>query len=140
MEQYQFLSIEQVDALDEFIKEIKCNLCNEIMNEPFTTPCSHNFCKICIDNFLSKNNYCPDCKLLVYPRDVKHNAMLSNVILSFQDLMDSLYNWKRILYNYLDDSTSTPDTQAIKKLTNEVNEKNGLLKREENIISLLRSI
>ncbi|MCL7050076.1 hypothetical protein MKW94_015306 [Papaver nudicaule] len=33
------------------LKELKCQLCQEVMSLPITTPCAHNFCKHCLEAF-----------------------------------------------------------------------------------------
>ncbi|KAI3847611.1 hypothetical protein MKW92_039199 [Papaver armeniacum] len=36
---------------DKVLKEFKCQLCRQVMSNPLTTPCAHNFCKHCLEAF-----------------------------------------------------------------------------------------
>ncbi|KAF0890612.1 hypothetical protein E2562_003808 [Oryza meyeriana var. granulata] len=33
---------------DRLLKEFRCSICKNVMEEPVTTPCAHNFCKKCL--------------------------------------------------------------------------------------------
>ncbi|XP_027031900.2 E3 ubiquitin/ISG15 ligase TRIM25-like isoform X1 [Tachysurus fulvidraco] len=44
-----------------------CPVCQELLKDPVTTPCGHNFCKVCINEFWDKEAQrsvysCPQCK------------------------------------------------------------------------------
>ncbi|EEF32828.1 E3 ubiquitin-protein ligase ORTHRUS 2 [Ricinus communis] len=34
---------------DRLLKEFSCLICRQVMNQPITTPCAHNFCKSCLE-------------------------------------------------------------------------------------------
>ncbi|KAI3837077.1 hypothetical protein MKW98_005410 [Papaver atlanticum] len=36
---------------DQVLEEFKCQLCRQVMSNPLTTPCAHNFCKHCLEAF-----------------------------------------------------------------------------------------
>ncbi|XP_026440274.1 E3 ubiquitin-protein ligase ORTHRUS 2-like isoform X2 [Papaver somniferum] len=36
---------------DKVLKEFKCQLCRQVMSDPLTTPCAHNYCKHCLEAF-----------------------------------------------------------------------------------------
>lgn len=55
--------------LTKFIKlynekiDLNCPICKEILNEPVTLPCSHNFCKNCIETSIKVVcQQCPCCR------------------------------------------------------------------------------
>ncbi|KAI3965040.1 hypothetical protein MKX01_013971 [Papaver californicum] len=35
--------------MNQLLNALKCQLCREVMNRPLTTPCAHNFCKVCLE-------------------------------------------------------------------------------------------
>lgn len=42
-----------------------CNICVELMFEPFTLDCGHSFCYSCLDEWLQQHRSCPECRLAV---------------------------------------------------------------------------
>ncbi|XP_050219501.1 E3 ubiquitin-protein ligase ORTHRUS 2 [Mercurialis annua] len=34
---------------ERLLKEFSCLICQQVMNQPITTPCAHNFCKACLE-------------------------------------------------------------------------------------------
>eukprot|EP00041_Stephanoeca_diplocostata_P012804 m.215388 g.215388 ORF g.215388 m.215388 type:complete len:135 (+) comp19096_c1_seq1:300-704(+) len=45
--------------------EFCCQICLELMYEPYVTPCEHRFCRGCIKEWLrrdSRNGTCPTCR------------------------------------------------------------------------------
>ena len=59
-----------------------CPICIEIMNNPITTICGHNFCKDCIN--LSLIN-CPICKKTLDFSNLNTNYQLKNIIESIKN-------------------------------------------------------
>ncbi|KAI3915840.1 hypothetical protein MKX01_013296 [Papaver californicum] len=49
---------------NQLLNALKCQLCREVMNRPLTTPCAHNFCKVCLESvfagksFVRKRYFC----------------------------------------------------------------------------------
>ncbi|XP_028647515.2 E3 ubiquitin/ISG15 ligase TRIM25-like [Erpetoichthys calabaricus] len=63
---------------DEFI----CAVCREILSDPVSIPCGHNFCIKCINIYWDKNKEyrCPQCRRRFTPRPELHiNAVLNEV-------------------------------------------------------------
>ncbi|CAF3434402.1 unnamed protein product [Rotaria socialis] len=53
----------------EYVDEIsidenyKCSICSRPFKQPVTTPCDHNYCQDCIQNWLNQNRLsCPTCR------------------------------------------------------------------------------
>ncbi|XP_057710575.1 E3 ubiquitin-protein ligase TRIM39-like [Corythoichthys intestinalis] len=44
-------------------KQLECPLCKEVLNDPVTTPCGHNFCQACLQHLWGKSEACrcPAC-------------------------------------------------------------------------------
>ncbi|KAG2623593.1 E3 ubiquitin-protein ligase ORTHRUS 2-like [Panicum virgatum] len=38
----------QMSVAERLLKEFACSICQEVIKEPLTTPCAHNFCKTCL--------------------------------------------------------------------------------------------
>ncbi|RCV15839.1 hypothetical protein SETIT_3G090000v2 [Setaria italica] len=38
----------QMSVAERLLKEFACSICKEVIKEPLTTPCAHNFCKTCL--------------------------------------------------------------------------------------------
>ncbi|XP_059913702.1 E3 ubiquitin/ISG15 ligase TRIM25-like [Gadus macrocephalus] len=64
-------------------ENLSCTICLEVFNSPVSTPCGHNFCSTCINNFWDeKLEYkCPLCNKLFHTRpDLRVNTLLSEVV------------------------------------------------------------
>lgn len=44
-------------------KQFQCTLCQDVLTDPVTTPCGHNFCRTCIQSFWDSGDVCrcPTC-------------------------------------------------------------------------------
>ncbi|KAK7170742.1 hypothetical protein R3I94_000827 [Phoxinus phoxinus] len=68
-------------------EERQCPVCLDVLNDPVTTPCGHNFCKTCLkecwDN--SQDYKCPYCKETFNKRpDLKNNTGLREIVQLFE--------------------------------------------------------
>ncbi|XP_029605152.1 tripartite motif-containing protein 16-like [Salmo trutta] len=63
-----------------------CSVCLDLLKEPVTIPCGHNYCRICIegcwDQDVLKGVYsCPQCRQTFTPRpNLRKNNMLAEVV------------------------------------------------------------
>ena len=73
-----------------------CPICQEAFNDPYSLPCSHNFCKACVDNYISQqteahhplkyvcflnmNKRCPLCSASFSAASVKSNKKLTKAV------------------------------------------------------------
>ncbi|XP_058270107.1 E3 ubiquitin/ISG15 ligase TRIM25-like isoform X1 [Hemibagrus wyckioides] len=66
--------------------QFSCPVCLDILKDPVTTPCGHNFCKVCINGFWDKEDQrsvysCPQCRETFSPRpSLRRNNMLAEVV------------------------------------------------------------
>jgi hypothetical protein len=67
-------------AFDRLGNELKCPICRELLDDPHSLPCNHQFCGGCIRMALSKACSCPICKAGCIPRSLTRNPLLANVV------------------------------------------------------------
>ncbi|XP_072530678.1 bloodthirsty-related gene family, member 2 [Salminus brasiliensis] len=63
-------------------KHFLCSLCEDIFSRPVTTPCGHNFCKVCLRKYWSRtgSDRCPLCgKTFVSKPHISVNHILADV-------------------------------------------------------------
>ncbi|XP_052415778.1 E3 ubiquitin/ISG15 ligase TRIM25 isoform X2 [Carassius gibelio] len=70
-------------SMSSLSEEIQCSICLDVFTDPVSTPCGHNFCKICLnkcwDN--SQTCSCPYCKDTFKQRpDLKINTTLRELV------------------------------------------------------------
>uniref|UniRef100_A0A3B5LDL1 RING-type domain-containing protein n=1 Tax=Xiphophorus couchianus TaxID=32473 RepID=A0A3B5LDL1_9TELE len=44
-------------------KQLQCSICQQVLTDPVTTPCGHNFCRVCIGQLWDSSDVCqcPAC-------------------------------------------------------------------------------
>uniref|UniRef100_A0A4W5KJ29 E3 ubiquitin-protein ligase TRIM39-like n=1 Tax=Hucho hucho TaxID=62062 RepID=A0A4W5KJ29_9TELE len=66
--------------------QLICSICEEVLNQPVTTPCGHNFCMDCIREYWESKFLfqCPQCKEK-FPNisELKVNTKLSKMVAEF---------------------------------------------------------
>uniref|UniRef100_A0A671Q9U4 E3 ubiquitin-protein ligase TRIM39-like n=1 Tax=Sinocyclocheilus anshuiensis TaxID=1608454 RepID=A0A671Q9U4_9TELE len=65
-------------------EELQCSICMHVLTDPVTTPCGHNFCGICLNQFWTNTHiyFCPFCKEKYSKRPaIKINTTLREVVL-----------------------------------------------------------
>ncbi|XP_034391840.1 E3 ubiquitin-protein ligase TRIM21-like [Cyclopterus lumpus] len=68
---------------DQFL----CSVCLDVFTDPVTTPCGHNFCKKCINDYWDTNNQnmCPMCKTVFISRpELLVNTFMSEMVSQFR--------------------------------------------------------
>ena len=68
-----------------------CSVCLDLYRNPVILPCSHSFCRQCIDGILKCGAYstffdCPSCRTLVVipSKGLPENIALRNIVAAFQ--------------------------------------------------------
>ncbi|KAF4092061.1 hypothetical protein AMELA_G00016600 [Ameiurus melas] len=75
------ISVDQL-SVDQF----SCPVCLDLLKDPVTIPCGHNYCMVCINGFWDQKDQkgvysCPQCRDTVTPRPVlRRNNMLAEVV------------------------------------------------------------
>jgi hypothetical protein len=70
------LSIPVKSIYEEFF----CPICYEIIKECTMTPCSHNFCKVCISESLNRKKKCPICNTNIVATQLVTNKQFDRLI------------------------------------------------------------
>ncbi|XP_070683574.1 E3 ubiquitin-protein ligase TRIM39-like isoform X1 [Pempheris klunzingeri] len=68
---------------DQFL----CSICLDVLTDPVSTPCGHNFCKTCITEHWNTNDrfLCPLCNKAFTTRpDLRVNTLLSEMVSQFR--------------------------------------------------------
>uniref|UniRef100_A0A8C1YIF3 E3 ubiquitin-protein ligase TRIM39-like n=1 Tax=Cyprinus carpio TaxID=7962 RepID=A0A8C1YIF3_CYPCA len=69
-------------------EELQCSVCLDVFTDPVSTPCGHNFCKSCLNQFWdnSQECKCPFCKETFSKRpNLKINTALRQLVQLFQE-------------------------------------------------------
>ncbi|XP_042583126.1 E3 ubiquitin-protein ligase TRIM39-like isoform X3 [Cyprinus carpio] len=69
-------------------EELQCSVCLDVFTDPVSTPCGHNFCKSCLNQFWdnSQECKCPLCKDTFSKRpNLKINTALRQLVQLFQE-------------------------------------------------------
>ena len=67
-----------------------CSICLDLLKDPVSVPCGHNYCSSCIEGYWSQDDQrgtfsCPQCRHTFIPRPVlKKNTMLAEVVESLK--------------------------------------------------------
>lgn len=83
----------QVSIMENLEEDLTCSVCYSLFSDPRVLPCSHTFCKTCLDNLLQvSTNYsiwrplrlplkCPNCRNVMELPPAGVDALPSNVSL-----------------------------------------------------------
>ena len=67
---------------DSLVGQLQCAICMELFQDPCALPCQHRFCFECITESLrsaQSKSACPQCRIPIFPRDVKRDHMLATI-------------------------------------------------------------
>ncbi|XP_015108915.1 E3 ubiquitin-protein ligase RAD18 [Diachasma alloeum] len=67
-----------------------CGICYDYMETSVMTPCSHNYCSLCIRKYLHYKNQCPACFQDTFEKDLHTNRILDEIILYFATIRNKL--------------------------------------------------
>lgn len=70
------------DTLVKIQKNLQCPICLELLSDPYTTRCSHAFCRVCICTVIStsKRARCPLCNATITKRSLNESSRLGEIV------------------------------------------------------------
>ncbi|KAK2575693.1 hypothetical protein KPH14_012083 [Odynerus spinipes] len=78
------------DELKRIDTILLCGICYEYMETTVITPCSHNYCSLCIRKYLHYKTQCPACFEEVFEKDLRVNKALDEIKQYFLQLKEKL--------------------------------------------------
>ncbi|XP_019735051.1 E3 ubiquitin-protein ligase PDZRN3-B isoform X2 [Hippocampus comes] len=69
--------------------DLKCNLCNKVLEDPLTTPCGHVFCSGCVLPWVVQQSSCPVKCQRISSKELNHVLPLKNLILKLEIKCDN---------------------------------------------------
>ncbi|XDV34996.1 hypothetical protein PO909_005053 [Leuciscus waleckii] len=79
-------------------EELQCSICLEVLTDPVTTSCGHNFCRTCLTKCWTDTQtfFCPLCKENFSKRpDLKINTTLREVVQHFKEKLNLVPRLKK---------------------------------------------
>ncbi|XP_073715992.1 E3 ubiquitin-protein ligase TRIM39-like [Misgurnus anguillicaudatus] len=79
---------ESMELHPSLSEELQCSMCLDVFSDPVSTPCGHNFCRICLKQCWDNSQIysCPYCKETFSKRpELKINTTLREVTLIFKE-------------------------------------------------------
>ena len=74
-------------VIDRLAVELRCPLCFDTFDDPYSLPCQHSFCHTCIvSSFrVTKLMQCPLCKAPAWMRQLAPNHTLAGIVEAFKE-------------------------------------------------------
>ncbi|XP_015589523.1 E3 ubiquitin-protein ligase RAD18-like [Cephus cinctus] len=80
----EYIELKRIEDL------LQCGICYEYIETSVMTPCSHNYCSLCIRKYLHYKTQCPTCCEQTYEKDLHTNRILDEVISNFLIIRENL--------------------------------------------------
>uniref|UniRef100_A0A8C1PC73 E3 ubiquitin-protein ligase TRIM39-like n=1 Tax=Cyprinus carpio TaxID=7962 RepID=A0A8C1PC73_CYPCA len=125
-------------SISSLSEEIQCSICRDVFIDPVSTPCGHNFCKICLNKYWdnSQTCSCPYCQETFKQRpDLKINTTLRELrntekekaarVELFTDLIRSIQRHQTELLEVMEEQQKAAEKQEqvlIEELEQEITE------------------
>eukprot|EP00611_Tribonema_gayanum_P029393 TRINITY_DN784_c0_g2_i1.p1 TRINITY_DN784_c0_g2~~TRINITY_DN784_c0_g2_i1.p1 ORF type:complete len:492 (-),score=178.36 TRINITY_DN784_c0_g2_i1:382-1830(-) len=74
----------RVEALRRLHDTLRCYLCKQLVDNPYTLNCGHTFCGGCIKTHLHSVNQCPECGTFSCPREMRRKLHAGHTSTAFQ--------------------------------------------------------
>ncbi|XP_027231786.1 E3 ubiquitin-protein ligase RAD18 [Penaeus vannamei] len=80
-------NIPELKRLDELLR---CGICYDFMSTSMVTACSHNYCSLCIRQYLDYKTQCPACFSETTSQQLRNNRLLDEILGLFPNLRDKV--------------------------------------------------
>ncbi|XP_006821068.1 uncharacterized protein LOC102806679 [Saccoglossus kowalevskii] len=80
------------DALFRMRKNLECPICLDLLKDPVTTRCSHQFCRFCITEFFKGTSSapCPLCKKSITKRSLTESCKINEIVNAVRGVVDAV--------------------------------------------------
>eukprot|EP01022_Parablepharisma_sp_SALTPOND_P034805 TRINITY_DN9305_c0_g3_i2.p1 TRINITY_DN9305_c0_g3~~TRINITY_DN9305_c0_g3_i2.p1 ORF type:complete len:373 (-),score=15.34 TRINITY_DN9305_c0_g3_i2:47-1066(-) len=68
----------------DMLDEVTCSIGTGVMNDPVVLPCTHRFCRKCIEDWLDRHPVCPTCRKPAKKSELKPDEGVWKIICSFK--------------------------------------------------------
>ncbi|KAJ7962104.1 E3 ubiquitin-protein ligase ORTHRUS 2-like [Quillaja saponaria] len=130
---------------DKLLKEFSCLTCRKVMVQPVTTPCAHNFCKLCLEGAYAGQTFvrdrsrggrslrsqknvmkCPSCPFDIsdFLQNLQVNRELMDVIESLKSKAEEYGDSAELAEEDVDGSEENSDVESEKDETNAEKDEN----------------
>ncbi|CAG8545953.1 1231_t:CDS:2 [Paraglomus occultum] len=63
----------------DFDRATRCSICKDFYNAPVITKCSHTFCSLCLQRYITINSSCPTCRVTVALSETRKNHAVEDI-------------------------------------------------------------
>ncbi|XP_031834524.1 uncharacterized protein LOC116427854 [Nomia melanderi] len=128
----EYIQLKHIDDL------MICGICYEYIDTSVITPCSHNYCSLCIRKYLHYKTQCPSCFAETFEKDLRKNKVLDEIIAHFLQIKDKLKKCLKAPLQFLpcnrtDNILNTPKSTSEKKFSPSIKQDSVITNK--NIIS-----
>ncbi|XP_043270745.1 E3 ubiquitin-protein ligase RAD18-like isoform X2 [Venturia canescens] len=81
---------QEYSELQRIEELLLCGICYEYMDTSVMTPCSHNYCSLCIRKYLHFKTQCPACFEKTFEKDLHTNRILDEIVTYFGKVREKL--------------------------------------------------
>ncbi|XP_057336488.1 E3 ubiquitin-protein ligase RAD18-like [Microplitis mediator] len=96
---------------------LKCKICYDYLDTPVITPCSHNYCSLCIRKYLHYKTRCPLCFHELFENQLSPNRILEDILINFVKVRTKLnecmkkFNNNTIDHNKINQNKTSCESQ-----------------------------
>ena len=62
----------------------RCSICKDFYEAPVITKCSHTFCSLCLQRYITINSSCPACRVTVALSETRRNHAVEDIVRQFK--------------------------------------------------------
>eukprot|EP00002_Diphylleia_rotans_P018822 TRINITY_DN3643_c0_g1_i1.p1 TRINITY_DN3643_c0_g1~~TRINITY_DN3643_c0_g1_i1.p1 ORF type:complete len:1097 (+),score=184.21 TRINITY_DN3643_c0_g1_i1:47-3337(+) len=118
------LDPESDDSQDVWEADFSCNLCKNLLREPFMLPCGHSFCYLCLRKHFETKEFCPSCNKPASIERMFPNFHLEKIVQEYAS-HNALQRPQRLMHilNYSPENVQSFDRSDIEQLLASLHDK-----------------